>query len=297
MHQHSDALARDIARKAQELRIDVLEMVFGAQTGHLGGPFSAAEIVAALYFHHLRLDPARPGLARAGSLHPLEGPRRADPLRGAGPPRLLPARGAGDLPAASRPAWRATPTASCPGSRWSPGPLGHGVAVGAGMAWALSRGQAKPSAATAPVGPAPPGPRLRPPGRRRARRRRRLGRGHDRRQVPPRQPDRDRRLQRHPADRRDGRRHAHRADRRQVARLRLARPGGPRPQRARGPRRPRPGRRGPRPAVGDHRPHHEGQGASASWSTTTAGTAAMPTTSASSYERARSPSSEEGLRA
>ena len=30
------------------------------------------------------------------------------------------------------------------------GPLGHGVAVGAGMAWALSRGVAKPSAASAP---------------------------------------------------------------------------------------------------------------------------------------------------
>jgi transketolase len=30
------------------------------------------------------------------------------------------------------------------------GPLGHGVAVGAGMAWALSRGQTKPSAASAP---------------------------------------------------------------------------------------------------------------------------------------------------
>ena len=30
------------------------------------------------------------------------------------------------------------------------GPLGHGVAVGVGMAWALSRGQAKPSAASAP---------------------------------------------------------------------------------------------------------------------------------------------------
>jgi len=60
MHQHSDVLARDIAIKAQELRIEVLKMVFGAQTGHLGGPFSAAEIVASLFFHQMRLDPARP---------------------------------------------------------------------------------------------------------------------------------------------------------------------------------------------------------------------------------------------
>jgi Transketolase, thiamine diphosphate binding domain len=55
-----DTLTREIAITAQELRIDVLRMVFGAQTGHLGGSFSASEIIAALYFHHLRIDPARP---------------------------------------------------------------------------------------------------------------------------------------------------------------------------------------------------------------------------------------------
>jgi len=60
MHQHSDALSLEIAVKAQELRIEVLKMVFGAQTGHLGGSYSAAEIVASLFFHQLRLDPARP---------------------------------------------------------------------------------------------------------------------------------------------------------------------------------------------------------------------------------------------
>ena len=60
MHQHTDALAGEIARKAQELRIENLKMVYRMQTGHLGGPFSAAEILAALYFHQLRIDPDRP---------------------------------------------------------------------------------------------------------------------------------------------------------------------------------------------------------------------------------------------
>src|SRR4030042_677498 len=60
MPHHSAALALESARHAQRLRIDVLEMVCRAQSGHLGGPFSAAEILAALYFHHMRLDPARP---------------------------------------------------------------------------------------------------------------------------------------------------------------------------------------------------------------------------------------------
>ena len=38
-------------------------MVYAAQTGHIGGAFSAAEILTALYFHHLRLDPEHPDWA------------------------------------------------------------------------------------------------------------------------------------------------------------------------------------------------------------------------------------------
>ena len=61
MHYHSDELIRDLSVKAQTFRIQVLKMVYHAQSGHLGGAFSAAEILAALYFHHLRVDPANPG--------------------------------------------------------------------------------------------------------------------------------------------------------------------------------------------------------------------------------------------
>ena len=61
MHYHSDELIRDLSVKAQTFRIQVLKMVYHAQSGHLGGAFSAAEILAALYFHHLRIDPANPG--------------------------------------------------------------------------------------------------------------------------------------------------------------------------------------------------------------------------------------------
>jgi transketolase N-terminal domain/subunit len=58
MHYHSEEIIKDISAKAQAFRIQVLGMVYNAQTGHIGGAFSVAEIVAALYFHHLRLDPA-----------------------------------------------------------------------------------------------------------------------------------------------------------------------------------------------------------------------------------------------
>ena len=45
---------------ACQLRIDSLEMINRRQAGHPGGSLSAAEIMAALFFHKLRLDPARP---------------------------------------------------------------------------------------------------------------------------------------------------------------------------------------------------------------------------------------------
>ena len=60
MHHHPEKLVRDISRKAQEFRIQVLKMVYGAQSGHLGGAYSAAEMVASLFFHHMKLDPDRP---------------------------------------------------------------------------------------------------------------------------------------------------------------------------------------------------------------------------------------------
>jgi transketolase len=45
---------------AWELRRDALRMVFGAGSGHLGGSFSAAELVTALYFHKARIDSRNP---------------------------------------------------------------------------------------------------------------------------------------------------------------------------------------------------------------------------------------------
>jgi transketolase len=49
-----------LAELAQKVRIDVLEMVYGAQSGHLGGSFSAAEILVTLYYNRLNVDPENP---------------------------------------------------------------------------------------------------------------------------------------------------------------------------------------------------------------------------------------------
>ncbi len=60
MHSHNSALIDEIQRQANLIRMDVLEMVYRRKAGHLGGSYSAAEILASLYFHHLKIDPNNP---------------------------------------------------------------------------------------------------------------------------------------------------------------------------------------------------------------------------------------------
>jgi transketolase len=61
MYYHSSDLIADLQEHARQIRLDVLDMVFRRQAGHLGGSFSAAEILACLYFHQLKIDPQQPG--------------------------------------------------------------------------------------------------------------------------------------------------------------------------------------------------------------------------------------------
>jgi transketolase len=53
-------LVAQVQRKAYELRLDVIDMIYHGGSGHPGGSLSAAEIVAGLYWHAMRTDPARP---------------------------------------------------------------------------------------------------------------------------------------------------------------------------------------------------------------------------------------------
>ncbi|ADL11832.1 transketolase [Acetohalobium arabaticum] len=50
----------DLEDKTTELRRSILKMVAKAGSGHPGGSLSAAEIVTALYFEEMNLDPANP---------------------------------------------------------------------------------------------------------------------------------------------------------------------------------------------------------------------------------------------
>ncbi len=53
-------LINDLKEKAKIIRRDILSMIYIAQSGHPGGSLSAVDIMTALYFHFLKLDPMDP---------------------------------------------------------------------------------------------------------------------------------------------------------------------------------------------------------------------------------------------
>jgi transketolase len=150
MHYHSEALIRELAARAQTFRINVLEMVYRNQTGHIGGAFSAADMLAALYFHHLNIDPARPDWPERDRLilskgHACAALYSAMAYRGFLPVEELMTFRQLD----SRLQGHPDPT-KLPGIEMCTGPLGHGIAVGAGMALAQRMNDRKPSSRSAP---------------------------------------------------------------------------------------------------------------------------------------------------
>lgn len=60
MGEYKELSLGELAERAQVLRRHVLRMVHAAGSGHVGGSLSAADIVTALYFRVLRIDPTRP---------------------------------------------------------------------------------------------------------------------------------------------------------------------------------------------------------------------------------------------
>ncbi|KHT58326.1 transketolase [Photobacterium gaetbulicola] len=51
----------ELYKLARDIRIDILDMVYKAQSGHIGGSFSSTEIVTTLYFSEMQnLDPKDP---------------------------------------------------------------------------------------------------------------------------------------------------------------------------------------------------------------------------------------------
>ncbi len=136
MGYHPESLIIELNDVARRLRLDVVEMVYRAQSGHPGGSLSAADMVAALYFHHMRLDPQRP--AWEGRDRFLLSKGHAAPLLYA----ALAERGffARDELATLRQLdsrLQGHPDRlKLPGVEITSGALGHGISIGAGLALA-----------------------------------------------------------------------------------------------------------------------------------------------------------------
>ena len=55
-----DPPAHELEALARRGRLLVVESVANARAGHIGGPLSAMDLLVALYFRVLRIDPTRP---------------------------------------------------------------------------------------------------------------------------------------------------------------------------------------------------------------------------------------------
>jgi len=120
----------------RELRLDSLRMIYKRGAGHPGGSLSAADIMAALFFHKMRLDPQRPDWPERDRFILSKGHASATlyaalARRGFFPLQDLERWGELDCHLQAHPDRLKTP-----GVDMTSGILGHGVAIGAGLALA-----------------------------------------------------------------------------------------------------------------------------------------------------------------
>lgn len=124
---------------ARMLRVDSLRLIHRRGSGHPGGALSAAEILAVLYFHVMRIDPQNPGWPERDRFILSKGHASAVlyaalTRRGYFALSELDNWGEVECPHQGHPDRLKTP-----GVEMTTGLLGHGVAVGAGLALAARR--------------------------------------------------------------------------------------------------------------------------------------------------------------
>jgi len=136
MSYHPESLIVELEERARELRIASLDMIYRRGAGHPGGTLSAAEIMAALFFHKMRLDPERPDWPERDRFILSKGHASAIlyaalARRGFFPLKDLEHWGELDCHLQGHPDCLKTP-----GVEMTSGILGHGVAIGSGLALA-----------------------------------------------------------------------------------------------------------------------------------------------------------------
>lgn len=131
---HTEQVILDLEKRAREIRRTVVSMVYGVGSGHPGGSLSATDILTSLFFHQLRLDPTNPCwedrdrfILSKGHAAPALYASLA--MRGFFPVEELSTFRRLDSRLQGHPDRNKTP-----GVEMTAGALGHGLAIGAGLA-------------------------------------------------------------------------------------------------------------------------------------------------------------------
>ena len=131
---HSDDLLAELRSAAKGIRLKALDMIHRVGSGHPGGSLSSADILAVLYFHHLRLDSGQPDWPDRDRFVASKGhcaPALYAALAAAGFIGEAELAGFRQLGGSLQGHPDMTKT---PGVDISTGSLGHGISVGIGMA-------------------------------------------------------------------------------------------------------------------------------------------------------------------
>ncbi|MGX5213701.1 transketolase [Streptomyces violaceus] len=120
---------------AARIRSHVVDMCAGPEGGHLGGAFSSADILAALYFSVLNVDPRRPDDPDRDRFLLSKGHAAVGLYATLAEKGFFPV---GELAGYGRPGSRLMghPVRAVPGVEMPTGSLGHGLALGCGFALA-----------------------------------------------------------------------------------------------------------------------------------------------------------------
>ncbi|MFO7933214.1 MAG: transketolase [Bacteroidales bacterium] len=131
-----------LEKTAIEVRMKLLQNIVMAGGGHTGGSLSSVDILVALYFHVMNIDPENPDLEDMDRFimskgHSVESFHAVLSKRGFFSQEILGTYGRFNSILAGH------PTRKVPGVELNSGALGHGLSVGTGMAIAAKRDGSK----------------------------------------------------------------------------------------------------------------------------------------------------------
>jgi len=129
---------KELEKKAVEVRIRTVDIVQRASGGHIGGSLSAVDILVALHFGVMNIDPEKPEMKGRDRFimskgHSVESYYSTLEKRGFISPALVDTYGQFNSLLAGH------PTRKVPGIELNSGALGHGLSVGVGLALAAKR--------------------------------------------------------------------------------------------------------------------------------------------------------------